>query len=95
MPMVAPSVQEAQVGRLVPTAHVARLGMVFVDHADVLVRVERNAAFGAGIALVLLGKAVEAVTKDERQLAKAVNFGLLYGQGVKVIGPHRVVRCEC
>jgi DNA polymerase-1 len=31
----------------------------------------------------LLDKAVEAVTKEERQMAKAVNFGLLYGQGVK------------
>jgi DNA polymerase-1 len=29
----------------------------------------------------LLKKGVEDVTKDERQLAKAVNFGLLYGQG--------------
>jgi DNA polymerase-1 len=30
----------------------------------------------------LLRKSVEDVTKQERQLAKAVNFGLLYGQGV-------------
>jgi DNA polymerase I len=29
----------------------------------------------------LLQKASEDVTKEERQLAKAVNFGLLYGQG--------------
>jgi DNA polymerase-1 len=34
-------------------------------------------------AALLIGKATEAVTKDERQLAKAVNFGLLYGQGAK------------
>jgi DNA polymerase-1 len=34
-------------------------------------------------AALLLGKATEAVTKAERQLAKAVNFGLLYGQGAK------------
>lgn len=29
----------------------------------------------------ILGKPLEAVTKADRQLAKAVNFGLLYGQG--------------
>jgi predicted oxidoreductase len=51
MPMMAPSVQETQVARLVPTALAARLGMVRVDHADILVRVERDAAFGAGMAL--------------------------------------------
>lgn len=34
-------------------------------------------------AAMLLGKAPEAVTKAERQLAKAVNFGLLFGQGAK------------
>lgn len=31
-------------------------------------------------AAAVLGKAVEAITKEDRQLAKAVNFGLLYGQ---------------
>ena len=34
-------------------------------------------------AAMLLKKAPEAVDKVERQLAKAVNFGLLYGQGAK------------
>ena len=34
-------------------------------------------------AAMLLNKAPEQVTKGERQLAKAVNFGLLYGQGAK------------
>jgi DNA polymerase-1 len=34
-------------------------------------------------ASVVLGKPLEAVTKDDRQLAKAVNFGLLYGQNAK------------
>ena len=34
-------------------------------------------------AAMLLTKTPEEVTKQERQLAKAVNFGLLYGQGVK------------
>lgn len=32
---------------------------------------------------MLLNKQPEEVTKQERQLAKAVNFGLLYGQGAK------------
>jgi DNA polymerase-1 len=32
-------------------------------------------------AAVMMGVAPEAVTKDHRQAAKAVNFGLLYGQG--------------
>ena len=34
-------------------------------------------------ASLVLEKPIEEVTKDDRQLAKAVNFGLLYGQGVK------------
>ena len=32
---------------------------------------------------MILAKPAESVTKAERQLAKAVNFGLLYGQGAK------------
>lgn len=31
-------------------------------------------------AALVLGKTLDSVTKDDRQLAKAVNFGLLYGQ---------------
>ena len=34
-------------------------------------------------AAAVLGKAVETVTPEDRQLAKAVNFGLLYGQQAK------------
>lgn len=34
-------------------------------------------------ASLILGKPVADVTKEERQLAKAVNFGLLFGQGAK------------
>ena len=34
-------------------------------------------------AAAVLGKSVDEVTKDDRQLAKAVNFGLLYGQSAK------------
>jgi DNA polymerase-1 len=32
-------------------------------------------------ASLVLGKPLQEVTKNERQIAKAVNFGLLYGQG--------------
>ena len=32
---------------------------------------------------MILDKSADMVTKEERQLAKAVNFGLLYGQGSK------------
>lgn len=34
-------------------------------------------------AAAVLNKDVEAITKADRQLAKAVNFGLLYGQGAE------------
>jgi DNA polymerase I-like protein with 3'-5' exonuclease and polymerase domains len=34
-------------------------------------------------ASTVLGKPIEAVTKEDRQLSKAVNFGLLYGQSAK------------
>lgn len=34
-------------------------------------------------AAAILGKRLDEVTKADRQLAKAVNFGLLYGQGAK------------
>jgi DNA polymerase I len=37
----------------------------------------------AATAAIVLGKQAAEVTKDDRQLAKAVNFGLLYGQSAR------------
>jgi len=50
-----------------------------------------KAAFQAGVDLHRLtashvtGKPVEEVTDEDRQLAKAVNFGLIYGMGAKAL----------
>ena len=41
---------------------------------------QRGEDLHRGTAAAVLGKTVDAVTKEDRQLAKAVNFGLLYGQ---------------
>ena len=41
---------------------------------------QRGEDLHRGTAAAVLGKPVEDVTKADRQLAKAVNFGLLYGQ---------------
>jgi DNA polymerase-1 len=37
---------------------------------------------------LILGKPIEAVSKDERQRAKAVNFGLIYGMGAGTLVKH-------
>ena len=41
---------------------------------------QRREDFHRATAAAVLGKPIESVTKEDRQLAKAVNFGLLYGQ---------------
>ena len=41
---------------------------------------QRGEDLHRGTAAAVLGKPLEQVTKEDRQLAKAVNFGLLYGQ---------------
>jgi len=53
----------------------ARMKRAFIEGKDL----------HATTATHLLGKEVEDVTPDERQLAKAVNFGLLYGMGAKAL----------
>ncbi|MEI8342940.1 MAG: DNA polymerase [Verrucomicrobiota bacterium] len=44
---------------------------------------QRGEDLHKGTAAAVLGKPLEEVTKQDRQLAKAVNFGLLYGQSAK------------
>jgi DNA polymerase I len=70
---------------------------VIADYSQVELRVAAHIAGEAALlkaykdgqdihrltAAMLLNKRPDQVTKDERQLAKAVNFGLLYGQGAK------------
>ena len=53
----------------------ARMKRAFIEGKDL----------HATTATHLLGKEVEDVTADERQLAKAVNFGLIYGMGAKAL----------
>ena len=36
-------------------------------------------------AAAVLGKATESVSREDRQLAKALNFGLLYGMGATTL----------
>ena len=50
------------------------LGFMELDFHDALNCCRLTAA-------LILGKEPEEISKEERQLAKAVNFGLLYGQG--------------
>ena len=44
-------------------------------------------------ASIVLGKPVEDVSKEDRQLAKAVNFGLLYGQSAKGLVRYAETSC--
>lgn len=69
--------------------------LVLADYAQIELRVAAQfagearmlAAYRAGedlhtlTASLLVGKPMEAVTKQQRQAAKAVNFGLIYGMG--------------
>ena len=49
----------------------ARMKMIFQTGGDI----------HSTTASVILGKPIEKLTKEERKMAKAVNFGLLYGMG--------------
>jgi DNA polymerase-1 len=92
-----PGLQQIPRGAEYRRCFVARPGHVLVkaDYSQVELRAaaaiapepEMQRAYRAGedlhalTAARLLGKKVEEVTKEDRQLAKAVNFGLLFGMG--------------
>jgi DNA polymerase I len=60
-----------------------RVAAILAGEITLLAAYEAGQDTHAVTAARLLGKDPAAVTKGERQLAKAVNFGLLYGQGAK------------
>ncbi|MBX6753654.1 MAG: bifunctional 3'-5' exonuclease/DNA polymerase [Thermorudis peleae] len=76
--------------------------LVKADYAQIELRIAAAlageprmlAAFARGedlhtlTASLVLGKRPDAVTKEDRQLAKAVNFGLLYGMGAAAFAAH-------
>ena len=57
-----------------------RAAAAIAGETKMLAAYRRGEDLHRGTAAAVLGKPVEAVTKEDRQLAKAVNFGLLYGQ---------------
>jgi DNA polymerase-1 len=59
-----------------------RVAAILTGEKALLSAYDKGADVHAETAARLLGKSARNVTKKERQLAKAVNFGLLYGQGV-------------
>ena len=86
-----------EVGREVRRAFVAEPGwqLVAADYSQVELRVlahvsqdagllgafERDEDIHAATAAAVLGVPIAEVTKDQRRIAKSVNFGLSYGQG--------------
>ena len=60
-----------------------RVAAIVAKETKLLEAYEQGQDTHALTAGMLLKKNPEEVTKQERQLAKAVNFGLLYGQGAK------------
>jgi DNA polymerase-1 len=74
-------------GRVLVTADYSQIELRAV--ADVardptmLAALERGEDLHRLTASAILNKSIDAVTKEDRQLAKSVNFGLIYGQGAK------------
>jgi DNA polymerase I len=60
-----------------------RIAAKITGEKRMLAAYQNNADIHELTASALLGKPVTDVTKADRQLAKAVNFGLLYGQGAR------------
>lgn len=57
-----------------------RAAAVIAGEAKMIEAYQRGDDLHKATAAAVLGKPVEAVTKEDRQLGKAVNLGLLYGQ---------------
>jgi DNA polymerase I-like protein with 3'-5' exonuclease and polymerase domains len=60
-----------------------RIGAWFVKDEVMLTAFRAKKELHSATAATVLSKPLESVTKADRQLAKAVNFGFLYGQGPK------------
>jgi DNA polymerase-1 len=60
-----------------------RIAAKIADEPAMIAAYQSGQDLHALTAAAVLGKPVEAVTKADRQLAKAVNFGLLFGMGWK------------
>nr|WP_281721132.1 DNA polymerase [Nitrosomonas nitrosa] len=58
-----------------------RIAAIIADEGTLLDAYQQGRDTHQLTAALILGKKPEDVSKEERQLAKAVNFGLLYGQG--------------
>lgn len=57
-----------------------RVAAVIAGDAKMLEALRKSEDLHRATAAAVLGKSVAEITKEDRQLAKAVNFGLLYGQ---------------
>jgi DNA polymerase I-like protein with 3'-5' exonuclease and polymerase domains len=58
-----------------------RIGAYFAADAVMLEAFRRKEDLHRATAAAVLAKPLDEITKEDRQLAKAVNFGFLYGQG--------------
>lgn len=65
-----------------------RIAAALAGEARMLAALARGEDLHTLTASLVLGKAPDAVTKEDRQLAKAVNFGLLYGMGAAAFAVH-------
>lgn len=60
-----------------------RLAAVIAGEKKMILAYQNGYDLHRETAAAVLGKPLEQITKEDRQLAKAVNFGLLYGQGTE------------